>query len=1109
MSIENLLNDEYISRKADEFAINLKQALQKANNEEDIKIAAESQIRQFAKEANLELEAKYEFTVAKGRIDSAYDRVFIEYKNPKSNSDRLSINRDGKGNQKVIEQIKSRFAGLKEDLGHPPESLFGVGCDGNYFIFVRYRNNQWDVQDPVEVNKNTSERFLRVLLNLGISGKPFVPEYLAKDFGSEGTVAQAGIKTLYETICTTDNPKAQTFFQQWKILFGQVCGYDVNIPSDKIVQLGEFYGINEGTDSLKAPELLFSVHSYYALFIKLLAAEIVVLSQSFAASPHKKMLRAATSKKLKQELEFLESGSIFKDLGIVNFLEGDLFAWYLWAWSEPIEKLVREMVSKLDEYNPATLSEEPAKSRDLLKKLYQQLFPKSLRHDLGEYYTPDWLAEHTLNRLEYDGNPDQRLLDPSCGSGTFLVMAIAKIRHYYEEHREDCSFDEGKLCQKILNNVIGFDLNPLAVMAARTNYLVAIRDLIRYVDRIEIPIYLCDSIMTPSEYGSGRLLTETGLAVDQIGSTKELKTAVASFYIPTEIATSFDSLSKYVEELEFCVQNRYSSAEFIQRCQDESLPVEAKHIHDGLYRELVRLSNANQNGIWARIIKNAFAPLFVGKVDFIIGNPPWVNWESLPESYRDGMKPLWQSYGLFSLSGSKGRLGGGKKDLSMLFVYSCVDNYLTDKGHLGFVITQSIFKSPDAGDGFRKFKFQDNQNSITIQPLVVDDLSEIQVFEGATNRTSVFVCQKTNQTFTYPIPYYIWHGNSRISQDKTLSQVEAEITRQKLGAIPIESQKNNSPWLTAPEATLSGLQKIIGKSDYIAYAGSCTWLNGVYWIKVLGKLPNGNLLIENLYDIGKIKVEQEQMAIEPDLVFPLLRGRDVLRWQADPSAYLILPQDPQTRSGIAEAEMKRKYRKTFAYFKKFEQQLRSRSGYRRYFQPADPFYSVYNVSQHTIAPYKVVWREQSSEFQASVVMSIDINPIIPDHKLMLVSCQSQNEAYYLSSLLNSSPCKFLVYSYIISTSTSTHVLSNVTIPKFLEQDPVHLQLSELARKCHEAAREGGLKTITELEIQIDLLASKLWKITNKELKSIQDALLQVKKSNKSRANRISKVEMES
>lgn len=131
------------------------------------------------------------------------------------------------------------------------------------------------------------------------------------------------------------------------------------------------------------------------------------------------------------------------------------------------------MIQKLDEYNPGTFSEDPVQSRDLLKKLYQQLFPKSVRHDLGEYYTPDWLAEHVLNELGYEGDPDKRLLDPACGSGTFLVIAINRIRRWYEANREKCAYDEGELLKKILANVTGFDLNPLAVMAARTNYLVA------------------------------------------------------------------------------------------------------------------------------------------------------------------------------------------------------------------------------------------------------------------------------------------------------------------------------------------------------------------------------------------------------------------------------------------------------------------------------------------------------------------------------------------------------------------------------------------------------------------------------------------------------------
>lgn len=114
-----------------------------------------------------------------------------------------------------------------------------------------------------------------------------------------------------------------------------------------------------------------------------------------------------------------------------------------------------------------------------------------MRHALGEYYTPDWLADHVLNELNYEGDPDKRVLDPACGSGTFLVMTINRVRRWYEENRERCDFDEGGLCRKLLSNVIGFDLNPLAVMAARTNYLIAIRDLIGRVDQVEIPVYLC------------------------------------------------------------------------------------------------------------------------------------------------------------------------------------------------------------------------------------------------------------------------------------------------------------------------------------------------------------------------------------------------------------------------------------------------------------------------------------------------------------------------------------------------------------------------------------------------------------------------------------------
>jgi len=584
--------DDLVAKKAAEYADQIKAAAAMADNEEEIRIESEKQLAFIQKAAGIKLEGKHEVTVASGRIDSVYSRVIIEYKNPKSPGDRIGPKADSPGSRKVVEQIKKRFYDMRQQRGQSLNSLFGVGLDGNHFIFVRFRDDKWQVQEPVEVNRVSAERFLWALFNLGHKGKSFSPEYLAGDFGSQGgnTVAIGGIHALYGAVVATDNPKAQTFFSQWKILFGEVCGYDVDNPSEKIRKLAEFYQVS--VRNPKPAELLFAVHTYYALFMKLLAAEIVAFFHKLP-TPLQKMMQATTSNKLKREMDDLEAGSIFRHLNITNFLEGDLFAWYNGVWTEPIEKLVREMVTRLDDYNPGTLSEDPAGSRDLLKKLYQQLFPKSVRHDLGEYYTPDWLAEHVLNELGCIGDPDKRLLDPACGSGTFLVMAINRIRQWYDQNRENRRFDEGELCRKILSNVIGFDLNPLAVMAARTNYLIAIRDLIGRVERVEIPVYLCDSILTPTEYGD--------LFTSKQGTAKELKTAAARFLIPSEITLDRDAVAKYADQLEACVRNGYSPEEFVRRCREEGLPVNVETLHVNLYRELVKLDKANKNGVWARL----------------------------------------------------------------------------------------------------------------------------------------------------------------------------------------------------------------------------------------------------------------------------------------------------------------------------------------------------------------------------------------------------------------------------------------------------------------------------------------------------------------------------
>src|SRR5579864_3338939 len=723
--------DEIVSHSAVVLADQIQKAAAWAKSEMDLQVEVAGALKEFARQAKITLDVHHNVTIATGhkdelgRPDSVYANVIVEYKNPGT----LSDNRDAANNKKLIEQIRSRFYAMRREENRAMNSLFGVGTDGKYFVFVRFRDEKWTDEEPLEVNRHSTETFLWALYNLGQKGKPYRPEYLHGDFGSDSPVAQEGVLTLYEEILNTDNPKAQVFFNQWKILFGEVCGYDVENLSDKLKKLALFYGV---TGSPEPAPLLFAVHTYYAVLIKLLAAEIVSFFNPWMPRQIEKLLNATTSIKLKRELEELERGGIFYQMGITNFLEGDLFSWYLSIWNAPIEGIVRKMMTKLDEYNPGTFSEDPVQSRDLLKKLYQQLFPKSVRHDLGEYYTPDWLAEYVLNELGYEGDPDKRLLDPACGSGTFLLMAINRIRRSYDLNRETHAYDEGELLKKILANVIGFDLNPLAVMAARTNYLVAIKDLIRHVDHVEIPIYLCDSIMTPGEYGD--------LFTGGSGNVAKVPCSAMKpphLLVPKEIARSPRDVAAYAEILETCIKNGYSPQEFLARCRDEGLEITVTKAHTDLYTELVRLDKENKNGIWARIIKNNFAPLFVGKMDYVAGNPPWVSFDNLPEAYRDSIDTLWDQYKLRNPTGWYGRFAKGNQDFSILFAYACADSYLKDESALGFVITQTVFQAvahgslePNEQFGFRRLQLPKRFFRIRR----VDDFTSMQPFEGATER---------------------------------------------------------------------------------------------------------------------------------------------------------------------------------------------------------------------------------------------------------------------------------------------------------------------------------------------------------------------------------------
>ncbi len=614
------------------------------------------------------------------------------------------------------------------------------------------------------------------------------------------------------------------------------------------------------------------------------------------------------------ELDSLIKGRLFQDMGLVNLkLEG--------CPSLNEFELPAQIAGLLEAINGLDLASHGG--GDLFRPLYENLLTAKMRHGSGEHYTPEWLAVHMLNQIGFRGEKEATLIDPSCGSGTFLVEAILRKR----AHR-DCLDDWGK--------VVGIDINPLAVLAAKVNCLIA------------------------------------------------------AGYRPS------------------------SSAEALE------IPV---FQHDVVLND--------DHGLWSEVNE----PLGSRRFDYVVGNPPWINWESLSPDYRLATLDSWKKYGLFSHSGMDTILGKGKKDFSTLMTLVSANRFLKTQGKLAFLITQSVFKSGGAAEGFRRFSLP---GGIGLKVLMVEDLSRLRPFEKASNRTAILYLEKGSST-VYPVPYRLWNDLPGKGQEKAITDMMAE---------PVKPSESGSPWITYEKGGIAGIKKILGTSNYRAREGAnAGGANGILWVEVLDRPKPGLVRIRNLAESSRRSVETVEAVIEDQLVYPLLKGNDVDRWRATPTAHIILTQNPITRRGISPVVMARSYPRTLAYLTQFKNELEQRAAYRRYFRETDPFYTMFDVGEYTLAPIKVVWRRFGDRMRAAVVESGE-RPVIPQETHTMVACRSAEEAWYLAGVLNSLPVEYVISSFSMVGGKSfagPSLLNFVKVP-FYTGESIQNMIAQTARQ---------------------------------------------------------------
>jgi hypothetical protein len=198
---------------------------------------------------------------------------------------------------------------------------------------------------------------------------------------------------------------------------------------------------------------------------------------------------------------------------------------------------------------------------------------------------------------------------------------------------------------------------------------------------------------------------------------------------------------------------------------------------------------------------------------------------------------------------------------------------------------------------------------------------------------------------------------------------------------------------------------------------------------------------------------------------------------------------------IPEREIAVRFSKTYAYLKHFEDVLRTRSGYKRYFRETDPFYSIFNIGNYTFSPYKVVWTRVAADIKGAVANVANVlnsqKPIVPIETAVFVTFDTDQEAHYFCAVLNSSPWRFVINSSSVHGTGgfgSPNVLDKARIPQFDPNNQAHLRLSALSQQAHEATAIEGTAQVQAIEAEIDHLAAQLWELTSVELQDIQASL---------------------
>jgi hypothetical protein len=986
----------------------------------------------------------------KGSADTLYNKIIIEFEND-----------------------------LKVSLKHAKEQLAGYllgqynSGEGYNFTLIVSDCITWKVfaPDVSQLDRLESLKEDELKLNEVASASFVLTEHNAEDFYYwidrflfKEQKQRATLKRIEESFGYQSNVFIESFLELTKH-FNEVKKYgEVQVSYE---QWKKFLSIAYG--SFDASENNFLVHTYLSVFSKMLAYAVVSNDDYID----------------EDELKGIINGSIFDKYNIENFVDNDFFHWIGSDRNfRGLKKVFRLIAQEISSYDFNNVDE------DILKGVYQELIDLDTRHSLGEYYTPDWLCERVVN--EFDFKATEKILDPACGSGSFLRAAIHRVK----------KLNPKITVEELNSNIYGIDIHPLSVQIAKTTMLLALgKEITKSKKPVHINIILANTLLAPE----GVKNIFGGEFIMQIDKEK--------LWLNTQM---FEDVHLFDEALEVCedlAQQSLNKKKETKQTFENNLKRRYKNgglnetIIDSFYQIYESLKLVKENGrdsIWKFIVQNLYKPYFLNKkFDYVIGNPPWFTFSSIKnEEYQDQLNQLAEKYDV-----KPERVANFPHlEIAAIFMSYCSSYFLKTNGELAFVLPRSFFSADHHGNtrsgkakGFRLTQIWDLTG--------VSPLFRIP--------SCVFFAEKAEVKKGLPasgLPGVSFAGNLP-THNCNLQTAIPKLTETASRWFYIQQGKSSafSTRKTKAQTKLNPYKKlfkqgatIVPRTFYFVELTQETpsdWEDRIINIKTSNEIqPDAKAPWKDLSFTGKI---------ESNFIFRTALSKSILPFALYKPDLVTIPITIETNT-LNQKEIRLHSAKKLL-----------EDGYRegaKWFQNAEDIWKIHRTEknkkissenylnwqnklteQNLNAPYLVLYNASAKDANATVVKRKDLDlEFIVESKGYSLETINLKEAYYLTAILNSTTPNLMMKDFqtkgLFGARDVHKRILDIYYPKFDAKDDKHLRIAELSKAAHETV-STFLKTINpdkKVEgLQLGKIRLDIKSHLSKEMKEIDKLVKQI------------------